>query len=56
MGRAKDTLMVVRCLHCLTGIEFIPMIAYKDGRFVCGTVLTRCVPACLSTGAPAAHA
>jgi hypothetical protein len=35
MGTAKDTLMVVRCLHCLTGIEFIPMIAYKDGRFVC---------------------
>jgi hypothetical protein len=35
VGRAKDALMVVRCLYCLTGIEFIPMIAYKDGRFVC---------------------
>jgi hypothetical protein len=30
-----DTVMVVRCPNCIAGIEFRPMIAYKDGRFVC---------------------
>jgi hypothetical protein len=30
-----DTTLVIRCPHCLIGIEFRPMIAYKDGRFVC---------------------
>ena len=35
MGSATDTQMVIRCLYCLTGIEFRPMIAHKDGRFVC---------------------
>jgi len=27
--------LVIRCPYCLVGIEFRPMIAYKDGRFVC---------------------
>jgi hypothetical protein len=27
--------MVVRCLYCLTGLDFRVMTAYKDGRFVC---------------------
>jgi hypothetical protein len=35
METARDALMVVRCLHCVVGIEFRPIIAYKDGRFVC---------------------
>jgi late competence protein required for DNA uptake (superfamily II DNA/RNA helicase) len=30
-----DTILVIRCPHCVMGIEFRPMIAYKDGRFVC---------------------
>lgn len=35
MGGATDTLMVIRCPYCLTGIDFGPMIAYINGRFVC---------------------
>jgi hypothetical protein len=35
MGTAPDAKMDVRCLYCLTGIVFRPMIAYKDARFVC---------------------
>jgi hypothetical protein len=30
-----DMVLVVRCPYCVSGIEFRPMIAYKDGRFVC---------------------
>ena len=30
-----DTTLVIRCPYCVVGIEFRPMIAYKDGRFVC---------------------
>jgi len=30
-----DTTLVIRCPYCAVGIEFRPMIAYKDGRFVC---------------------
>ena len=30
-----DTTLVICCPHCVVGIEFRPMIAYKDGRFVC---------------------
>jgi hypothetical protein len=30
-----DTILVIQCPHCLTGIEFMPLIAYRDGRFVC---------------------
>jgi len=30
-----DTTLVIRCPYCLIGIEFRPMIAHKDGRFVC---------------------
>lgn len=30
-----DTELVIRCPHCLLGVEFRPMIAYEDGRFVC---------------------
>jgi hypothetical protein len=29
-----ETTLVIRCLHCMAGIEFRSMIAYKDGRFV----------------------
>jgi hypothetical protein len=35
MGTATDTLMVVHCPYCKTGIDFRPMISYRDGRFVC---------------------
>ncbi len=27
--------MTIRCPYCMACIEFRPMIAYKDGRFVC---------------------
>jgi hypothetical protein len=30
-----DTTLTIRCPHCMAGIEFRPMIAYRDGRFVC---------------------
>ena len=32
---ATDTTLVIRCPHCKVGTEFRPMIAFKDGRFVC---------------------
>jgi hypothetical protein len=35
MRNRTDTTLVIRCPHCLVGIECRPMIAYKDGRFVC---------------------
>jgi len=30
-----DTILTLRCPHCMAGIDFRPMIAHKDGRFVC---------------------
>jgi hypothetical protein len=30
-----DMILTVYCPHCVAGIEYKPMIAYKDGRFVC---------------------
>ena len=30
-----DTILTIRCPHCMAGTEFRPMIAYEDGRFVC---------------------
>ena len=30
-----DTTLTIRCPHCVAGIDFRPMIAHKDGRFVC---------------------
>jgi hypothetical protein len=30
-----DTILTIRCPHCIVGIEFRPMIAHKDGRFIC---------------------
>jgi len=30
-----DTTLTIRCLHCMAGTDFRPMIAHKDGRFVC---------------------
>lgn len=35
MPTLTDTTLTVRCPYCMAGIEFSPMIAYKDGRFVC---------------------
>ena len=32
---ATDTTLVIRCPYCKLGTEFRPMIAFKDGRFVC---------------------
>ena len=32
---ASDTTLTLRCPYCVVGIEFRPMIAHKDGRFVC---------------------
>jgi hypothetical protein len=30
-----DTTLTIRCPYCMAGIDFRPMIAHKDGRFVC---------------------
>ena len=30
-----DTTLTIRCPYCMAGIDFRPMISYKDGRFVC---------------------
>ncbi len=30
-----DTILNIRCPYCMADIEFRPMIAHKDGRFVC---------------------
>ena len=30
-----DETLIIRCSHCIAGIDFTPMIAHKDGRFVC---------------------
>ena len=30
-----DTVLIIRCPYCFAGVEFGPMIAHKDGRFVC---------------------
>ena len=35
MPTTTDTTLVILCPYCLLGIEHRPMIAYKDGRFVC---------------------
>src|ERR1700685_2196551 len=28
-----DTILIIRCPHCMAGIEFRPLTAYNDGRF-----------------------
>ena len=35
MPTLTDTTLVIRCPYCMVGIESRPMIACKDGRFVC---------------------
>jgi hypothetical protein len=35
MSTVTDTTLVIRCPYCLVGMEPRPLIAYKDGRFVC---------------------
>jgi hypothetical protein len=30
-----DTTLTIRCPYCMAGIDFRPMMAHKDGRFVC---------------------
>ena len=35
MTTLTDTILTIRCPYCKVGTEFSPMIAYKDGRFVC---------------------
>ena len=35
MSTLTDTTLVIRCPYLLVGIECRPLIAYKDGRFVC---------------------
>jgi hypothetical protein len=35
MSTLTDTTLIIRCPNCMLGIEFRPMIAYRDGRFVC---------------------
>jgi len=35
MPTPTDTILTIRCPHCMAGIDFRSMIAHKDGRFVC---------------------
>jgi hypothetical protein len=35
MPTLTDTTLTIWCPHCMVGIELTPMVAYKDGRFVC---------------------
>ncbi len=35
MPTLTDTTLIFLCPYCMAGIEYRPMIAYKDGRFVC---------------------
>ncbi len=30
-----DSVLIVRCPYCAAGQEFLLMLAYKDGRYVC---------------------
>jgi len=56
MTTLTDTILTIRCPHCMVGTELRPMIAYKDGRFVCRDCAHTVRLACLSTGAHAASA
>ncbi len=31
----KDSVLIIRCCYCVAGQKFLPMLAYKDGRYVC---------------------
>jgi hypothetical protein len=35
MPSLTDTTLTIYCPYCRVGIEPKPMIAYKDGRFIC---------------------
>jgi hypothetical protein len=35
MPSLTDTMLTIRCSNCVVGIEFRPMISYRNGRFVC---------------------
>ena len=35
MSIPTDTALIFSCRHCADGFDLIPMIAHKDGRFVC---------------------
>ncbi len=35
MPTRTDTTLTILCPYCIIGIDFRPLIAYKDGRFVC---------------------
>jgi hypothetical protein len=35
MPTLTDTILTIRCPHCMAGTDFRSMIAHKDGRFVC---------------------
>ena len=35
MATLTDTTLVILCPHCWLGMEYRPLTAYKDGRFVC---------------------
>jgi hypothetical protein len=35
MSNPTDTILIIRCLYCISGLDFNLMIAHKDGRFIC---------------------
>ena len=45
-----DTILTIRCPYCMAGIDFKPMIAYKDGRFVCRDCAYTVCPGVLDYG------
>jgi hypothetical protein len=54
--RLTDTILTLRCQHCMTGVEFRSMIAHKDGRFVHRDCAHTVCPARQSTRARAGGA
>jgi hypothetical protein len=47
MPTLTDTTLIIRCPHCMVGIEFRPMIAYtRTGGSSSVTVLIRGAPRC----------
>jgi hypothetical protein len=45
-----DTTLIIRCLHCMVGIDFRQLIAYKDGGSSAAIVPTRFVLESITSG------
>src|SRR5215470_1242530 len=47
-GNLPDSQLILLCRWCIAGADFVPMCAYKDGRFVCIYCAHTVRPECLS--------